>query len=162
MRKPPCYPCSPCSPDLPTAVCSAHLLGPTFYVFVFLLFLVAFLGHLGTILGSTWGHFETILAPFCKSFGAILCHIWTNVFFNFFVLFVFTSLTSLTAFFQGLADCAQRFKLHSQYDSVHAKPHRIYSMAPHRISFTIFAHVWFAEGRTHAQAVMLPMLSMFP
>ena len=76
----------------------------------FLLFLVAFLGHLGTILGPTCGHFGTILGPFWDHVGTILCHSWTNVFFNFFVLFVFTSLTSLTAFFQGLADCAHRFK----------------------------------------------------
>ena len=38
--------------------------GPTFFVFVFLLFFVAFLGHLGTILGATWGHFGIILGPF--------------------------------------------------------------------------------------------------
>ena len=34
----------------------------------FLSFLVAFLGHLGTILGATWGHFGIILGPFWNHF----------------------------------------------------------------------------------------------
>ena len=83
---------------------------PVCFVFVFLLFLNPSWGPLGTVLGPTWGHFGTVLGAFWDHVGAILCHSWTNVFFNFFVLFVFTSLTSLTAFFQGLEDCAQRFK----------------------------------------------------
>ena len=62
------------------------------------------------LLGASWDHLGSDLGPFWDHFGTMLCHMWTNVFFNFFLLFVFTSLTSLTAFFQGLADCAQRFK----------------------------------------------------
>ena len=81
-----------------------RLLGPNFFRFrVF----VVFCG----LLGASWDHLGSDLGPFWDHFGTILCNIWTNVFFNFFVLFVFTSLTSLTAFVQGLADCAQRFKL---------------------------------------------------
>ena len=79
--------------------------GPVCFVFVFLLFLNPSWGPLGAVLGPTWGHFGTILGPFWNNFVPCLDHQC----FNFFVLFVFTSLTSLPAFFQGLADCAQRF-----------------------------------------------------
>ena len=80
-----------------------RLLGPSMFRFcIFVVF--------NSLLGASWDHLGTNSGPFWDHFGTILSHIWTNVFFNFFVLFVFTSLTSLTAFIQGLADCAQRFK----------------------------------------------------
>ena len=83
--------------------------GLIFLAFVFLLFFVAFLGHLGTILGATWGHFGTILGPFWNHFVPyldqcllqLLCLVCLH-FFDFF-----------NCFYPRPGDCAQRFKIKS-------------------------------------------------